>query len=217
MRFSVGTHNLYDDNGTVTLFASLIVYTEAVPSKVFAKVAAALSRTKARLAGYRVAVCRAQPDLVIAYRRSVFKRDLRRKRHYRRYVDGVAKVTPNRGTFSLPLIHRETGRTLWVNAEHRINAAFPPYVRGEPTFRREMWERHTAGTLATMHGQASRGHLVVSAGDCNTPREEQAYPGFHESGEHFDRIGSTASLSKAEVLSTAGSDHHRRRAILVER
>jgi hypothetical protein len=32
---------------------------------------------------------------------------------------------------SLPLEHRASGDLFYVNAEHRINAAFPPYVRGE--------------------------------------------------------------------------------------
>lgn len=216
LRFSVGTANLWDDRGRVTLFAALIVFTEAVPLRVFDKVRAAASRTQARLSGYGVAVCKRQRDLVVVWRRSEFKRDPRREKHYRKYVDGRAKVTPNRGTFSVPLIHRATGRTVWVNAEHRINAAFPPFVRGEAEFRKRAWKVHTIGTLRTMQRQQTAGHLVIAAGDTNTPHGEVAYPGFHESGEHFDRIGSTARLSEAEVLSRAGSDHHRRRAVLEE-
>lgn len=209
LRFTIGTHNLHGEAGVVTLFAALIVFTEAIPARIRAKI-------QAEAWDYRMAVCRRQPDLTVVYRRSVFKRDPLRRRHYRKYVDGVAKVTPNRGTFSLPLIHRATGRRVWVNAEHRINAAFPPFIRGEGAFREAAWHRHTEGTLRMMRRQAERGHLVVAAGDTNTPHGVRAYPGYSEAGEHFDRIGSTARLSEAEVLSRAGSDHHRRRAVLEE-
>lgn len=217
VRFTVGTHNLHDDAGTVTLFADLVMFTESAPPKIRAKVRAATSRSRARLAGYKVFVCRRQRDLVIVAKRSQFKRDYRRRRQYRRYVEGVAKVTPHRGTFFVPLIHRESGRRIWAGVEHRINAAFPQLPdRGEREFRRLAWGRHTAGTLASMAHKATHGHLVVCGGDANTPHGVRAYPGYDEVGEHFDRIGSTAWLHTLEVLSRVGSDHHRRRAVLEE-
>ena len=215
IRFTIGTHNLHDEAGEVSLFSDLIFFTEAVPERVAAVVKASRRPLRPR-SGYGMAVCKAQPDLVIVWRRQQFRRDPLRRRRYRRYVDGRAKVTPNRGTFLVPLVFRATGRKVDALDEHRINAAFEPFIRGEAEFRAAAWQRHTAGTLATMRRLADRGHLVIAAGDCNTPHGVDAYPGFNESGEHFDRIGSTARLGVAEVLSPVGSDHHRRRAVLEE-
>lgn len=198
--FSVGTHNLHDDAGTPTLFADLLSFTEAIPELV-----------REVLAGSRhVGVfCAEQPDLVVCFDRAVFRKA--GKTAYRRYVDGVAKVTPNRGTFTVPLEHRDTGQLVTFNAEHRINAAFPPYVRGEAELRSDAWRRHTAGTLSSMVRQLKRGELPVSAGDTNTPREIAAYPGFAELGRGFDRIGSSSRLTDPTYLTRKGSDHPRLR------
>lgn len=205
VKFTVGAHNLHDETGTPTFFADVQVFTEAIP----ARIRAALPKT------HRMVVCKRQPDLVVVYDRRIFRRQLRPLR-YAKYVDGWAGVTPNRGTFTVPLIHRATKRKVRVNAEHRINAAFPPYVRGEPDFRREHWHEHTAGTLKIMERQDAKGFLVVSAGDDNTPNGVRAYPGWDETGEHFDRIGSNARLSGLDVLSRVGSDHPRIRATVTE-
>jgi hypothetical protein len=206
--FTIGAHNLHDEKGTPTLFADVIVFTEAIPDKI----ARVIQGTT-----YRMAICLPQPDLVVVYNTNTIRRDRLHRPRYAKYVDGWALVTPNRGTFTVPLIHRATKRRIRLNAEHRINAAFAPFVRGEPTFRAAKWKSHTAGTLATMHRQDAAGLLVVSAGDDNTPYGVRAYPGFHEVGEHFDRIGSNAELSHLQVLSREGSDHSRIRAVVTER
>jgi len=207
LKFTVGTHNLHDAAGKPTIFADLQVFTEAVPAKI-----------RARLRGtpFRMAVCHQQRDLVVVWDRRVFRRQRLVRLRYAKYVDGWAKVTPNRGTFTVPLIHRKTGRKIRVNAEHRINAAFKPFIRGEASFRANKWSAHTKGTLGIMRRQDKAGHLVLSAGDDNTPRGVHAYPGWNEAGDHFDRIGSNARLSHADELSREGSDHPRIRATLTE-
>lgn len=208
IKFTVGTHNLHDSTGTPTLFASLIVFTEAIP----AKIAKAIEGTR-----YRMVVCSRQPDLVVVYNSRVFRRDRLARLRYAKYVDGWSGVTPNRGTFTVPLIHRRTRRKIRVNAEHRINAAFHPFIRGEAVFRAAAWLKHTQATLATMRRQDKAGMLTVSAGDPNTPHGIRAYPGFNEVGQHFDRIGSNAELDGLEVLSKVGSDHARIRATATEK
>lgn len=208
--FTVGTHNLHDSAGTVTLFADVIVFTEAVPRRIRHKVRATLERSIARARGRRVMVCRGQRDLVVVFRRRRFT--LAGKPSYAKYVDGVAKVTPNRGTYTVPLRIRGTDRVVFVNAEHRINAAFPSQPdRGEREFRSDAWRRHTGGTLHTMARQA-KAAVTVSAGDTNTPRNVRAYPQYNEAGHGYDRIGSSARLTDPQVLSRKGSDHHRLRA-----
>lgn len=212
MRFTVACHNLHDHTGTVTLFADLIVFTEAIPERVQAAV---------KGTAFRASVCRRQRDLVVVWDNRIFRRDWLRPARYRKYVDGIAKVTPNRGTYTRPLVirrkHRVKGRPhkVDVNAEHRINAAFPSQTdRGERDFRKQMWERHTAGTLATMARQEDQGRLVIGAGDVNTPPNERGYNGFHEAGHGYDRIASNVPLTDFERLSPVGSDHNRIRAVV---
>ena len=206
-RFTAGTHNLHDQAGRPTLFADLIFFTEAIP----AKIAQAIKGTP-----YRMLVCLPQPDLVLVYDSRVFRRQRLRRTRYVKYVDGMPKVTPNRGTFTVPLIHRATRRKVRANLEHRINAAFAPWIRGEPVFRAANWKTHTKGTLETMARQDHASLLVVSAGDVNTPRGVRGYPRWNEVGEHFDRIGSNAELDGLVVLSREGSDHSRIRATVTE-
>jgi hypothetical protein len=208
VRFTCGVHNLHDYTGTPTLFADLIAFCEAIPLRI-AKV---IHGTP-----YKMVMCNQQPDLVLVYDQRVFRQQLTRRQRYVKYVDGWAGVTPNRGTFLVPLIHRVTKRKVSAVIEHRINAAFPPFIRGEGEFRHKHWKLHTEGTLRIMARQDAKGYLVVSAGDDNTPNGVRAYPGWHETGEHFDRIGSNAELGGLEVLSKVGSDHPRIRAVVNER
>lgn len=209
--FTVGTHNVHDNAGEPTIFADVGVFTEAIAHRIREKT------RQLRGFGYGVAVCRRQPDLVVVYRRKVFRRSLTNVRHYRKFVDGIAKVTPNRGTYSVPLVHKASGRLVWVNAEHRINAAFPPFVRGEGWFRETAWQRHATGTLEKMRRQMNRGAVVIGAGDVNTPRTEDGYPGFHEIGAGYDRIGASVPLTDVEHLTRKGSDHGRLKATAVLR
>lgn len=205
-RFTVGTHNLHDEAGEPSLFADLIVFTEAIP----AKIAALVKGTP-----FRMLVCRQQPDLVVVYDSRIFRRQFGKLLRYVKYVDGWAHVTPNRGTFTVPLVVKAVRRRARVNAEHRINAAFDPFIRGEAVFRAAKWREHTDGTLDIMRRQDEAGLLVISAGDDNTPHGVRAYPGYCEAGAHFDRIGSNAVLRSVKVGPKRGSDHNELSAVVV--
>jgi hypothetical protein len=98
--------------------------------------------------------------------------------------------------------------------EHRINAAFPPYIRGEGRFRRIKWELHTRRTLRIIRRLKRKGYTVYAGGDLNTPEGVSGYRGvLHETGKHFDRLGSTKPFKRTLVLSKLGSDHFRLRAV----
>jgi hypothetical protein len=208
---SFGTHNLHDTAGVPTFFADVVLFTEAVPSTIRAKVRARRARLAGRLSGYTIRVCKPQRDLVVALRR----------RHYRvtgtRYVrvhGGRAGVTPHRGTFAVETIERATGRRVVFIVEHRINAAFPPYVRGEEDFRAACWSAHDLVTNDLICDYLADGWEVRAGGDPNTPsRRVLAYSGqLEEYGSGFDRLGSSSELH-GETLSRRGSDHPRLRAV----
>lgn len=196
-----GTHNLHDYTGVPTPFADIIVFTEAIPARV---------KTHLEPHGYKVVVCRAQKDLVIAYKKNggFKKRALRAGRYYKVH-GGVAKVTPHRGIY---VLHGKlNGKKAVVIAEHRINAAFPPYVRGEATFRKAMWMKHTSMALRLISRFKGRGKIVLAGGDLNTPRGVKGYAGrLVERGNHFDRLGvHGVKAGPIRVGSKMGSDHPR--------
>jgi hypothetical protein len=194
--FTIGTHNTLDGKAPATPFASVVFFTEAVPARVRTQIGATHS----------VYVCRRQPDLIIAVSR---KLGWELVPHYKKAHWGVRKVTPNRGTFWLT---SDKHKVALVN-EHRINAAFPPYKRGEGLFRRTMWEMHTRMTLRIIRRLIRQGYDVHAAGDLNTPRGISGYRGvLNERGSHYDRLGSTRPLGPVKVLSRLGSDHWRYKA-----
>lgn len=210
--FSFGTHNLHDEAGVPTFFADVLIFCEAIAPTIVAKAKQRLAHVKARLGGYTVVVCAEQRDLVVAFRRRDWKIT---GRSYTAYVDGRAGVSPNRGTFLVFLRHRRTGLLIVVVAEHRINAAFSPWIRGERVFRTAMWRKHTDGTLDTVDRLEDSGFLVLAGGDDNTPHGVSAYEGhLREVGEHFDRlaVSHVGRLDDVDVLSRKGSDHYRLRA-----
>lgn len=220
--FTFGTHNLHDEAGVPTFFADVVIYTEAIAPTIVALAKQKLAHAQGRLCGYRVVVCREQPDLVIAFRRRLFKR--RGPYGYKRVVDGRSGVTPNRGTMALPLEHRASGDLFYVNAEHRINAAFAPWVRGEPAFRSAAWRRHTSYTCDLMDRQRDSDYVVLAGGDLNTPRDQAGYPGVrgvHEEQRDLQRLAVTPrwkwSLSHPEQLGLKGSDHPRDRVTVTRR
>jgi hypothetical protein len=220
--FTFGTHNLHDRAGVPTFYADVLIFTEAIAPTILAKARQRAAHAAARLSGYAVVVCREQPDLVIAYRRRLFKRAGRYS--YQRLVDGIPGVTPNRGTLSLPLQHRRTGDLFYVNAEHRINAAFPPYIRGEATFRRMSWGLHTRFTCNLVTRQSQSGYTALSGGDLNVPPDRLGYPdipGAQELQRDLQRLAVTPawrwSLSHPEHLSLKGSDHPRDRVTVTRR
>lgn len=201
-----GTHNLLDHVGTPSVFADILLFTEAIPERV---------RASLEPLGYVVAPCRWQKDLVIAWKRGTFepKRD-RKGRIKSRWLlahPGVAKVTPHRGTYWIKGTLDDRRTVLLV--EHRINAAFPPYRRGEATFRRASWSWHTRLTLRQIRRFRRQGLLVIAGGDLNTTHGVSGYKGeLHEAGAHFDRLGSTQPIRAVELLSNMGSDHPRLKA-----
>lgn len=219
--FTFGTHNLHDEAGVPTFFADVVVFTEAIAPTIVALAQQKLAHAKGRLRGYRIVVCREQPDLVIVFRRRLFKR--RGGYGYKRIVDGRERVTPNRGTMWQPLEHRATSTLFDVMVEHRINGAFPPYIRGEAEFRHKSWRRHTAWTCGLIHRLTTpparddlHGHVVLSAGDLNVPRDQAGYPGVvdvQELGEDLQRLAVTPrwkwSMDRFRQLSRKGSDHPR--------
>lgn len=196
---TLGTFNTLDGKGRLTDFADIILITEGVPRK-------ARHELKAT---HRVYVCGFQRDLIIAIRRTLdFKRVVK---HYRLVHPGLAKVTPHRGTFWLTLIL--DGRPTTILVEHRINAAFPPFKRGEPFFRPRMWRLHRWATLRVVRRAKRKGRDVYAGGDPNAIRGIKAYRGeLHEVGDHFDRLASTRQLRDLKVMSRMGSDHPRLRA-----
>jgi hypothetical protein len=216
--FTWGGHNLHDEAGIPTMFADAVIFTEAIPHTIVddlarqttkQRAARAARHTKLRLTGHRVIVCREQPDLVLVVRRRLFKI---KGRSYTKYVDGIRRVTPNRGTFVVSAEHRPTGQPVAFVGEHRINAAFRPWIRGEREFRQAAWKRHTDGTWNTITRLKDSGYLVPAGGDLNTPHGIPGYPVWMtERGEGFDRLGLAGNghMGPARLLSRKGSDHPR--------
>lgn len=193
---TIGTHNLLDGKAPATPFAHIIFFTEA-PRRV---------RNEA-LDLYRVYVCKRQRDLAIAVGGDLAGDDF--AEHYKKAHWGIPKVTPNRGTYWLT----DDKAKVALVVEHRINAAFAPFKRGEGLFRKTMWEMHTRMTLRIVRRLKRQGYTVYSGGDLNTPRGITGYRGvLNEQGGGLDRLGSTRKLVDVEVLSPLGSDHHRLRA-----
>lgn len=191
---TLGTHNLLDSKGQATPFADVIFWTEAYPLQ--------------RLRAYQMWTCPRQRDLSISVVAGVFHDA---EPHYKKAHWGIPKVTPNRGTFWL------TGRIgdekVALLVEHRINAAFAPFKRGEGLFRKTMWEMHTRMTLQIVRKLKKQGYTVHAGGDLNTPHGVKGYRGaLNEAGGHFDRLGSTRRLTDVAVLSRMGSDHPRLKA-----
>lgn len=202
---SIGTHNTHDEAGRVTLFADAVGYTEAIAGKV---------RERVRLAarGYAMRVCRHQRDLVFVARRRVWRIT---RTYYVPVHKGREEVTPHRGTFVIETRRRRTRRREVFLVPHRINAAHPPYVRGEPEFRATRWHDHRNTDDAIIREYRAKGWNVHAMGDVNTPPGVVGFPALAwEVGRGFDRLASTEDLVDVEYLGEAGSDHPRLRARL---
>lgn len=214
--FTIGTHNLHDEAGVPTLFADVIGFTEAIPPTIRARVRSARARAKARLAGYRVLTCPRQRDLVLVVRRRLIKVT---DAWYEPVHGGIPKVTPHRGTWVVEGVLRRTGQPVRLVLSHRINAAFPPYKRGEPVIRRERWVKHTALDVRVIGDGVRRGRVVIAMGDLNTPRGVNGYPGagVQEAGGGLDRLAVAGGRfdGPTDVLSRKGSDHPRLRRRVV--
>lgn len=209
---TLGTHNTHDEAGRVTLFADAVGYTEAKPRKVRNKVAARLSRIRARLGGYRVRVCRRQRDLVFVCRRKVWRITGTR---YVPVHGGRAGVSPHRGTFVIEAERVATGAPEVFLLPHRVNAAFAPWVRGEADWRSARWHAHAETDDRLTAEYLARGFEVHALGDVNTPPKVLGFAALPwEVGRGFDRIASTIDLVDVKYLGRAGSDHPRLRARL---
>lgn len=192
MRLSLGTHNLLDGAAPATAFANILFFTEAGGADM------------SELSPWDVHICHDQRDLVIAVHRDLGMGPFHR--HYRQAVFGVRKVSPNRGTFWLT----DDVAMVALVVEHRINAAFPPYIRGEKLFRKLAWWYHTRMTLRIVKRLKKKGYIVYAGGDLNTPAGVSGYKGvLHEAGNGFDRLGSTEPIRRSLHLSKLGSDHLR--------
>lgn len=193
---SLGTHNLLDGAAPATDFADILFFTEA-PRRV---------RNEA-LDMYRLYQCGRQWDLAIAVGGDLAGDDF--EDHYKKAHWGIRKVTPNRGTYWLTNDMEKVA----LLVEHRINAAFPPFKRGEGLFRKTMWEMHTRMTLRIIRRLKKKGYTIYAGGDLNTPVGVSGYRGvLNEVGRKYDRLGSTRELVNARRLSRLGSDHFRLRA-----
>lgn len=200
MRLTVGTHNLHDETGTPTGFADVILFTEAIPARV----------VEALGVSYVVKSCRWQRDLVIAWRRSLGVEFLGHR--YRLVHIGIPLVTPHRGTWTVKL--RIKGKRIKVPIEHRINAAFPPFKRGEAILRPRWWGKHAAITERIVERAIAGGWEVIAGGDLNTPPHVLGYPAdlnLSEQRKGLDRIATTGRIpaGAVQVLGRVGSDHPR--------
>jgi hypothetical protein len=210
---SFGTHNLHDTAGVPTFFADAVLFTEAIAPTIITKARAKRAVLAARLSGYTVRVCRDQRDLVVALRRKHYRVTAV---HYFPAHGGRAEVSPHRGTFVVEAIDRATGARVVFIVEHRINAAFRPWIRGEKIYRQNMWHRHTGITERLIRRYLADGWEVRAGGDLNTPAGYNGYMrglGLDEFGPGFDRLASSSPIRQGEVLSRKRSDHPRLRAV----
>lgn len=214
---TIGTHNLHDETGVPTFFADAIGYTEAIPATIRARRRARWAKARALLAGYIIVVCSHQRDLVMAFKRRHYKVTARR---YHPVHGGVAKVTPHRGTFAVETVRRRgrlrrpMGRREVFLLAHRINAAFPPFKRGEADFRRDRWTEHAHVDADLVDRYRRAGWVVHLLGDLNTPPGVKGTSLPHEVGHGYDRLASTQPLRGVQYLSRMGSDHPRLRATI---
>ena len=196
MTLSIATHNLLDGRAPATPFADVLFFTEAFP----------LRQQSALRVTHDVYVCRQQRDLVIAV---LAERGWSLKEHYAKALFGAKKVSPHRGTYYLT----DDRAMVALLDEHRVNAAFPPYKRGEALFRKLAWWSHTRMTLKIIRRLKKKGYTIYAGGDLNTPVGVSGYKGvLNEVGRKYDRLGSTKELVNARRLSRLGSDHFRLRA-----
>lgn len=200
LKVTVGTHNTLDGAAEATDFADIMFFTEAMP----AKVRSALHQT------HRVWACPKQKDLVIAVHKRLDPKV--RGNRYKLSNFGIKLVTPKRGTWKLEL--DLLGRAVDAIIDHRINAAFPPFIRGERIIRPRFWKRHTRITKDMIRESKAKRRRVLYGGDPNTPKNITAVGNVlqYEVGDGKDRLASNVELTDVRVLSKAGSDHHRLRA-----
>ena len=199
---TIGTHNTLDGKADESGFADVIVFTEAVPREVRRE----LEKT------HKVWACQQQKDLVLAVAKRLNPKML--DQEYKLSNFGIPKVTPKRGTW-MPRLEL-LGVVTSIVIDHRINAAFAPWIRGEKIIRQRFWKRHTRKTKALIRKAKGRGDVVVYGGDPNTPKQISAVGNTlnWEVGDGKDRLASNRQITNVKVLSKDGSDHHRLRGTI---
>ena len=198
---SIGTHNTLDGAADESGFADIVIFTEAMP----AQVRSALHKT------HKVWVCKDQKDLVLAVHKRLEPKMVRQE--YRKAHGGIPLVTPKRGTWKTELLL--LGVPVDGVWDHRINAAFPPFIRGEKFLRPRFWKKHTRITKDLIRESKDKrdGRAILYGGDPNTPKHIAALGNVlqYEEGTGKDRLGSNRKIEKFKELSKDGSDHHRLR------
>lgn len=221
---SWGTHNLHDEEGIPTFFADVVGFIEAIPRTVKAREQARKNKRRARLRGYKIMTCQRQRDMVVAVKRYHYKVT---GQSYTLVHGGRPEVTPHRGEWAIETIERvgrlrrAKGKKVAFIYGHRINAAFPPHIRGEAPLRAAYWMKHDIISNGMIESYLAAGYEVRTGGDPNTPKTKingkwiRAYSSLpYEVGYgEFDRLGSSERIVKHEVLSRKGSDHKRLRAV----
>lgn len=212
---TVGAHNLHDEHGVPTFFADVVFYSEALPYLIRRRRRELIHEyARGRAQGYRVKATPRNRSLAIAINTTLLNPV---STEYHRAHRGIAKMTPSRGTLVVKCRTVDTDRKVAAVGEHRINAAFPPYVRGEDIKRQKFWGEHTAMTLQLVDVLESEGYFVISGGDLNTPHNVSGYEGrLREQGHGLDRLGCSEGgrWSDFTRLNPVGSDHHRIKAAL---
>lgn len=200
---SFGTWNTLDGEADESTFKKdVIIFTEAIPAEVRRE----LSKT------HMIYVCADQKDLVLAVHRRLKPR--LRYQEYRKANRGIPKVTPKRGSWRTRIELLAIDR--WIDGvwDHRINAAFPPFIRGEKLIRSRFWKKHTSITkdmLRAAKKAANEFTTVLYGGDPNTPVGVTAVGNVlaHEEGTGKDRLASNRKIQGFTVGPKNGSDHHR--------
>lgn len=198
-----GTWNTLDGKADESTFTKdVIIFTEAMPAEVRRE----LGKTHA------IYVCQDQKDLVLAVHRRLKPR--MREQDYRKAHGGIPKVTPKRGSWRTLIELTAIDRWLDGVWDHRINAAFPPFIRGERIIRSRFWKKHTRITkdmLREAKALANEFTLVAYGGDPNTPERVTAVGNVlaHEEGTGKDRIAANRPIKDFTVGPKNGSDHHR--------
>jgi hypothetical protein len=202
----VDTHNLLDGQAEARgLGASVVLFCEA-PKDLLRK------KTKDRVKGtHKLFRVRRQRDLVIALKKSIADEAIKVRKHYKLVHVGRKKVTPHRGIFWITFEYR--GEKYAIICEHRINAWYAPWIRGEKKFRTEKWHKHTAASNKIQRRLIDKGYIIIAGGDPNAPEGVEAYPLLNETIKaHLDRVAMSDEIGNVRIMKKGGSDHHRLRA-----
>lgn len=201
-KVTVGTWNTLDGKADESTFGKdIVIFTEAIPLEVRRELSAT----------HVIYVCQDQKDLVLAVHRRLGPR--LRDQEYRKAHGGIRKVTPKRGTWKLEIELTAIDRWLHAILDHRINAAFAPWIRGEALIRARFWKKHTSISKDMIRESKQTIPplgLILYGGDPNTPATVSAVGKVlpHEAGTGKDRLAANRKINDVKVGPKNGSDHH---------